>query len=178
MKQKGFTLIELLVVITIIGLLASVVLVAINSAQSKARDVKRKADLKELSTALELYYHTNNSYPTTSASGPLNSDWWGDCSNYGSHPESGSNGWIPNLAPAYISQLPSDPRSGEFNPNASWPGCFANSSCYIYRSPNGKDYKIVALCTPETGFSSADAYYDPARPAWAWQVSSSGGNPW
>ncbi len=62
-KNKGFTLIELLVVIAIIGLLASIVLVSLNSARAKARDVRRVADLKQVQTALEMYYDTNGSYP-------------------------------------------------------------------------------------------------------------------
>ena len=62
-KQKGFTLIELLVVIAIIGLLATIVLVSLNTAREKARDAKRKADLQQISTAIELFYDTTGSYP-------------------------------------------------------------------------------------------------------------------
>lgn len=62
-NQKGFTLIELLVVIAIIGLLASVVLLALNSARQKARDAKRLADVRQVASALELYFNDNSSYP-------------------------------------------------------------------------------------------------------------------
>jgi general secretion pathway protein G len=62
-KQKGFTLIELLVVIAIIGLLSTLAVVALNSARQKSRDSKRVADIKQIQTALELYYADNNGYP-------------------------------------------------------------------------------------------------------------------
>lgn len=63
-NQKGFTLIELLVVIAIIGLLASVVLLALNSARAKSRDAKRVADVRQMVSALELFFNEYNGYPT------------------------------------------------------------------------------------------------------------------
>jgi len=62
-KSKGFTLIELLVVIAIIGILATIVLVSLNSARSKARDTKKVADLRQIQLVLEMYYNDNSAYP-------------------------------------------------------------------------------------------------------------------
>jgi prepilin-type N-terminal cleavage/methylation domain-containing protein len=62
-NKKGFTLIELLVVVAIISLLSSIVMASLNNARSKARDVKRKSDLKQIQIALELYYDKYGSYP-------------------------------------------------------------------------------------------------------------------
>jgi prepilin-type N-terminal cleavage/methylation domain-containing protein len=63
MKRKGFTLIELLVVIAIIGLLSTLAVVALNSARQKSRDAKRVADVKQVQTALELYFNDQDAYP-------------------------------------------------------------------------------------------------------------------
>ena len=67
--KKGFTLIELLVVIAIIGLLATLSIIALNSAQAKARDVKRLSDVREIRTALEMYFASENKYPDTLTTG-------------------------------------------------------------------------------------------------------------
>ena len=71
-KQSGFTLIELLVVIAIIGILASVVLVSLNSARAKARDARRIADIRQVMTAVELFFNDCNGYPTALAAGNTN----------------------------------------------------------------------------------------------------------
>jgi len=62
-RQAGFTLIELLVVIAIIGLLATIVLVSLNTARQKARDVRRVGDLRQVALALEMYYDDHSAYP-------------------------------------------------------------------------------------------------------------------
>ncbi len=62
-NEKGFTLIELLVVIGIIGLLSTLAVVALGSAREKARDSKRLSDMKQVQTALELYFTDTNAYP-------------------------------------------------------------------------------------------------------------------
>ncbi|PKM91825.1 hypothetical protein CVU82_01300 [Candidatus Falkowbacteria bacterium HGW-Falkowbacteria-1] len=64
-KKRGFTLIELLVVIAIIGILATLAVVALQQARQNARDSKRIADMKQVQTALELFFNENGRYPTT-----------------------------------------------------------------------------------------------------------------
>jgi len=55
-KKTGFTLIELLVVIAIIGLLSSIVLVSMGGTRQRARDARRQADIRSISTAMEMCY--------------------------------------------------------------------------------------------------------------------------
>jgi len=50
---EGFTLIELLVVIAIIGVLASVVLVSLNSARKKGKDAAVISDVEQARTTIE-----------------------------------------------------------------------------------------------------------------------------
>ncbi|MEI7478183.1 MAG: prepilin-type N-terminal cleavage/methylation domain-containing protein [bacterium] len=61
-KQKSFTLIEMLIVVVIIGILAAALIPRLQSVQARARDTKRKADLHQIATALEIYKEDNGSY--------------------------------------------------------------------------------------------------------------------
>lgn len=61
-KRSGFTLIELLVVISIIGVLSAIGLSTFSGAQKKARDARRRADLKQIQNAMEQYYINYGTY--------------------------------------------------------------------------------------------------------------------
>jgi len=50
----GFTIVELLVVITVIGILASIVIVSYSGSQDKARQSKIQNDLSQLSDAIRV----------------------------------------------------------------------------------------------------------------------------
>lgn len=67
--QKGFTLIEMLVVIAIISILIGIGINTFTIAQKKARDVKRKADLRSIQVALELYKQDKGVYPPMTCTG-------------------------------------------------------------------------------------------------------------
>ncbi len=63
-KGFGFTLVELLVVISIMGILTIIVSSGFVTSQQRSRDAARKANLKSLSDALNLYYADTGVFPT------------------------------------------------------------------------------------------------------------------
>jgi len=147
--------------------------VNVGSSRVKARNATRVSTIKNLQTAVEMYYDSVGSYPSTNgltyfSYGVENSTCWGGGLVKAVY--------IPGVVPDYISQLPQDP-----NPTTCGTG-------YIYRS-NGTDYKIQAH-NPE-GDCMNPAYAsmrDPARTGggvyapgyppdfcWSWAVYSPGG---
>jgi general secretion pathway protein G len=128
MKKKGFTLIELLVVIAIIGLLSTLAVVALNSARQKARDAKRVADIKQVQTALELYFNDNQNYPGSTAT--LGVDGMACL---------GTGGWgSANCTGAYMGQVPTNPTP--------------NGTSYVYTSDGSSGtYSISFSLEGQTG---------------------------
>ncbi len=175
-SQLGFTLIELLVVVAIIGLLASVVMVSLNSARAKARDAKRISDLRQIQIALELFHTDNGFYPNPGFGHRGECNGWG-----GLAPEN----VIPGLVPTYLPSLPADPTMDKV----------ANTSCYLYIS-DGTDYSVLDHDVRDLNFSylTMPTFLDPTRDKqppssgnpcildgdtfWSWKVSSSGGACW
>jgi len=70
-NTRGFTLIELLVVIAIIGILASIVLVSLNSARKKGNDTRVISDVQQMRTLLETAYN-GSGYPVNGANASCN----------------------------------------------------------------------------------------------------------
>lgn len=74
-KQTGFTIVELLIVIVVIGILATITVVAFNGIQNRARTSKIDSDMRNLKTAIDIARVTSsssmngvtNSYATGSA---------------------------------------------------------------------------------------------------------------
>lgn len=65
-NRRAFTLIELLIVVVIIGILASIAIPKFANTKEKAYIASMKSDLRNLTSAMEAYYHDNNSSYATS----------------------------------------------------------------------------------------------------------------
>jgi prepilin-type N-terminal cleavage/methylation domain-containing protein len=93
LHEEAFTLLEMLVVIGIIAVLIGMGAVSYSTAQKKARDAKRKQDLKAIQNCLEQYYSYNNNfkYEITSNSWPTSLDCGSSTMTPPKDPKDGQN---------------------------------------------------------------------------------------
>ena len=80
-RQRGFSLIELIVVVTIIGILASIALVNVRTAQRKAREAAVRENLFQMRKAIDNFYADKQRFPSD----------------------------LNELVPNYIRRIPQDP---------------------------------------------------------------------
>ncbi len=140
-KLNAFTLIELLVVIAIIGILATVSVVALNNARAKSRDAKRLADIKNIQTALAMYYNDKKEYPMTLISGQA---------LYATSLDGAGN----VATTTYIANIPTPPTP------ADGANCTTASNALAYSTSSDLQSYILSTCIsspPQTQASSSGA---------------------
>ncbi|HRY52536.1 MAG TPA: prepilin-type N-terminal cleavage/methylation domain-containing protein [Candidatus Portnoybacteria bacterium] len=135
---KGFTLIELLVVISIIGILATIVMVSLNTARAKARDARRISDIRQVQLALQMYYDASGSYPAA----------------------------LSTLTPTYLSAVPLDPdgtNSYQYCVSATKGYHLGTKVAGLEALPNtalNSDADAAAADCATSGFAGTDPVYD------------------
>lgn len=116
MERRGFTLIEVLVAATIIAVLTAIGVVSYGNINKKSRDAKRKSDIEQIRSALEMYRADNGWYPSTGSGG-----YW-NTSNLSS-----------SLVPSYMPAIPTDPKN-------------VNPSVYRYKATDVSGGKYYGYC--------------------------------
>jgi|SRR3989338_3460411 len=147
-KTAGFTLIEMLVVVAIVATLSGVVAVALRRTGPDARDAQRRADIKTLRNAFEVYYNRNGHYPRTTSAARST----GQLTYYLSNlppPQ-------PPLVPTYIAKVPVAPNNEGGSQTHYQYGWDNNGQDYLI----GVDYEnLGAMCAYRTsGAASIDPF--------------------
>lgn len=94
--RRGFTLIEVLVAATIIAVLISIGVVSYGSVNKRSKDAKRKGDVEQIRSALEMYRADTGYYP-----------------NIGSGVWANAFGLSTLLVSTYLPAIPSDPKPAQ-----------------------------------------------------------------
>lgn len=90
----GFTLMELLIAISIVAILMAIGIVSYGTINKQSRDAKRKSDIEQIRSALEMYRTDNGYYPNAGGGSFVDV----------------STGLSALVSGGYIAALPADPK--------------------------------------------------------------------
>ena len=139
-KRTGFSLVELLITVSIIAILIAIGVASYATINRQSRDTKRKSDLEQIRSALEMYRADIGSYPSAGSGSFVAASSATDV----------LVGLTPSLVSTYLPVIPTDPKS---------------TQSYMYKAtnPSGGDYYGYCLsallesedpqdtCTPSVG---------------------------
>ncbi len=136
----GFTLVELLVSVSIIAVLMAIGIASYSTLNRQSRDTKRRSDLEQIRSALEMYRSDNGSYPSAGSGS------WVVASDVADL----TAGLTPYLVSTYMNGVPTDPKAAEdymyIATNGSGSNYYGYCVSALFEAENPSD-----TCTPYTG---------------------------
>jgi prepilin-type N-terminal cleavage/methylation domain-containing protein len=147
--KRGFTLIELVIVVSVIAVLSGVSIFAMREARTSGRDAKRRADLAQIASSLELYKADCNFYPNTvpAVNAPL----------------TGASSFGCTVATAatniYIQAMPGDPDGSAYAYTVAPSGCSGNCTRFCIWANLEGDPTLPAFCN-STNCGSVPSGFD------------------
>lgn len=137
--SRGFTILELIIVIAVIGLMATLAVLSLQSARARTRDAQRISDVTALRNALTGYWLEKASYPS---SGGVDLGKAGTNTGALSSAVGGFTDASQTQGTVYLPHVPTGPKQNEF---------------YRYKA-NGNAYSICFQTESDTVLGAANVY--------------------
>lgn len=139
LNEEGFTLLEILLVVAAIGILAGIVILALNPSKnlSETRDAQRQTDVNTILNAVWQYYIDNEALPTNI---PESADCGGTATNEICRTDTAADctGLVDiselTTSELYLTDIPNDPKDVSTN----------GTGYHIAKSTNDR----VTVCAP------------------------------